>query len=109
VHSSFLHRLILSGKQKFHAKAAGSLRKQKRRVVESRAPGDCRGSIFVVMRTTGSHSLSGVDMSTSLHSEKSLLLQTKRSVAQVQALAAHQLPVALTLSAIILSVLGVKP
>ncbi|WP_185546209.1 hypothetical protein [Variovorax sp. KBW07] len=48
-------------------------------------------------------------MSTSLHSEKSLLLQTKRSVAQVQALAAHQLPVALTLSAIILSVLGVKP
>ncbi|MDH6166373.1 hypothetical protein M2282_001514 [Variovorax boronicumulans] len=48
-------------------------------------------------------------MSTALHSEKNLLQQTRVSVAQVHAIAAHRLPVTLTLAAIILSVLGVKP
>lgn len=47
-------------------------------------------------------------MSTALHSEKNLLQQTHLSVVQVHAMAAHQLPVTLTLAAIILSVLGVK-
>ncbi len=47
-------------------------------------------------------------MSTALHSEKNLLQQPRLSVAQVHALASHKLPVALTLSAIILSVLGVR-
>jgi hypothetical protein len=54
---------------------------------------------------------SGVDMTTPLHSEKNLLLSSKLSVARAQAhaLASHRLPVTLTLAAIILSVLGVKP
>jgi hypothetical protein len=47
-------------------------------------------------------------MSTSLHSEKSLLLQTQVTVARAHALAAQKLPVALTLSAIILSIINVK-
>ncbi|HWT19388.1 MAG TPA: hypothetical protein VN280_10770 [Variovorax sp.] len=48
-------------------------------------------------------------MSTSLHSEKNLLQRTRLSTAQAHALAAHRLPVTLTLAAIILSVLDVKP
>ncbi|BEP61183.1 hypothetical protein GmRootV213_17370 [Variovorax sp. V213] len=48
-------------------------------------------------------------MTTPLHSEKNLLLASKLSIARVQALASHRLPVTLTLAAIILSVLGVKP
>lgn len=47
-------------------------------------------------------------MSTRIHSEKSLLLQTQVSVARAHALAVQKLPVALTLSAIILSIIGVK-
>ncbi|AGU50459.1 hypothetical protein VAPA_1c33730 [Variovorax paradoxus B4] len=48
-------------------------------------------------------------MTTSLHSEKNLLPSPTLSVARAHALAAHRLPVTLTLAAIILSVLGVKP
>lgn len=48
-------------------------------------------------------------MTTPLHSEKNLLLSSKLSIARAQALASHRLPVTLTLAAIILSVLGVKP
>lgn len=48
-------------------------------------------------------------MSTPLHSEKNLLQQTRLTVAQARALAGHQVPVALSLAAVILSVLGVKP
>jgi hypothetical protein len=46
-------------------------------------------------------------MSTSLHSEKSLLLQTQVTVARAHAMAVQKLPVALTLSAIILSIINV--
>ncbi|REN19794.1 hypothetical protein DSI41_08460 [Mycobacterium tuberculosis] len=48
------------------------------------------------------------EMSTRIHSEKSLLLQTQVSVARAHALAVQKLPVALTLSAIILSIINVK-
>jgi len=48
-------------------------------------------------------------MSTPLHSEKNLFQQTKLTVAQARALAGHQVPMALGLAAVILSVLGVKP
>ena len=48
-------------------------------------------------------------MSTSLHSERNLLQQTQRTVVHASTIAAHRLPVTLTLAAIILSVLGVKP
>jgi hypothetical protein len=48
-------------------------------------------------------------MTTPLHSEKTRLLSSKLSMARAQALASHRLPVTLTLAAIILSVLGVKP
>ncbi|MDP9603112.1 hypothetical protein [Variovorax sp. W6] len=47
-------------------------------------------------------------MSTRIHSERSLLLQTQASVARVRALAVQKLPVAMTLSAIILSIINVK-
>jgi hypothetical protein len=47
-------------------------------------------------------------MSTSLHSEKSLLLQTQVTVARAHAMAVQKLPVALTLSAIILSIINVR-
>lgn len=48
-------------------------------------------------------------MSTALHSEQSELLNNRRpSAARLQALAARQLPVALSLGAVILSVLGVR-
>jgi hypothetical protein len=48
-------------------------------------------------------------MSTSLHSEKSLLLlQTQATVARAHSLAVQKLPVALTLSAIILSIINVR-
>lgn len=48
-------------------------------------------------------------MSTPIHSERSLLLlQTQASVAHVHALAVRKLPVAMTLSAIILSIINVK-
>ncbi len=47
-------------------------------------------------------------MSTALHSEQSLLLKRRPSAARLQALAARQLPVALSLGAVILSVLGVR-
>lgn len=47
-------------------------------------------------------------MSTSLHSEKSLLIQTQVAAAHAHALAVKQLPMTLTLAAIILSVLGVR-
>ncbi|MFM9925088.1 hypothetical protein VLK31_18995 [Variovorax sp. H27-G14] len=47
-------------------------------------------------------------MPTSLHSEKSLLLQTQVTVARAHALAAQQMPMALTLSAIILSIINVR-
>jgi hypothetical protein len=48
-------------------------------------------------------------MSTSLHSEKSLLLQTQATALHAHAFAVQKLPMTLTLAAIILSVLGVKP
>jgi hypothetical protein len=48
-------------------------------------------------------------MSTSLHSEMNLVRSSKLSATQVRALAAQKLPVALTLAAIILSVLGMRP
>ncbi|SCX45337.1 hypothetical protein [Variovorax sp. EL159] len=48
-------------------------------------------------------------MSTPLHSEKNLLQPAILSMTQARALATHQLPMTLTLAAIILSVLGVKP
>ncbi|HEX7868214.1 MAG TPA: hypothetical protein VF555_24875 [Variovorax sp.] len=47
-------------------------------------------------------------MSTRIHSETSLLLQTQISVERAHALAVQKLPVALTLSAIILSIINVK-
>ncbi|NVM90936.1 hypothetical protein [Variovorax sp. SG517] len=47
-------------------------------------------------------------MSTPIHSERSLLLQTQASVARAHALAVRQLPVAMTLSAIILSIINVR-
>jgi hypothetical protein len=47
-------------------------------------------------------------MSTSLHPEKSLLLQTQVTVARAHAMAVQKLPVALTLSAIILSIINVR-
>lgn len=49
-------------------------------------------------------------MSTPLHSEKSLLLQTQVTALHMhaQAFATRQLPMTLTLAAMILSVLGVK-
>lgn len=47
-------------------------------------------------------------MSTSLHSEKSLLLQTQVTMARAHALAVQKVPMALTLSAIILSIINVK-
>jgi hypothetical protein len=47
-------------------------------------------------------------MSTALHSEQSLLRAQKLPAARLRALAAHQLPVALTLGAVILSVLGIN-
>jgi hypothetical protein len=47
-------------------------------------------------------------MSTRIHSERSLLLQTQASVARVRTLAVQKLPVAMTLSAIILSIINVK-
>jgi hypothetical protein len=47
-------------------------------------------------------------MTTSLHSEKNLARPTRLSFARAHAIAAHQAPVALTLAAIILSVLGVR-
>lgn len=48
------------------------------------------------------------EMSTRIHSETSLLLQTQISVERAHALAVRKLPVALTLSAIILSIINVK-
>ena len=47
-------------------------------------------------------------MSTSLHSDKNLVLLSKQTVAHAHALAVHKLPVSLTLAAIVLSVLGVR-
>ncbi|MDH6593966.1 hypothetical protein M2165_003855 [Variovorax sp. TBS-050B] len=47
-------------------------------------------------------------MSTALHSERSQLLAPKLSVARLRGLAARQLPVTLSLGAVILSVLGVR-
>ena len=47
-------------------------------------------------------------MSTPLHSETNLVRPSKLSAAQVRALAAHKLPIALSLAAIILSVLGIR-
>ncbi|MFL9669410.1 MULTISPECIES: hypothetical protein [Variovorax] len=47
-------------------------------------------------------------MSTRIHSERSLLLQTQATAVRAHALVAQKLPVALTLSAIILSIVGVK-
>ncbi len=46
-------------------------------------------------------------MSTSLHSERNLLQAPKLSTAQAHALSARQLPIALTMAAIFLSVLGI--
>jgi hypothetical protein len=48
-------------------------------------------------------------MSTSLHSEFNLVRPSKLSAERARALAAQKLPVALTLAAIILSVLGIRP
>jgi len=48
------------------------------------------------------------EMSTRVHSERSLLLQTQATAVRAHALVAQKLPVALTLSAIILSIVGVK-
>ncbi len=48
-------------------------------------------------------------MSTSLHSEMNLVRPSKLSAAQARALAAQKLPIALTLAAIILSILGIRP
>jgi hypothetical protein len=48
------------------------------------------------------------EMSTRIHSETSLLLQTQASFARAHALAVQKVPVALTLSAIILSIINVK-
>lgn len=47
-------------------------------------------------------------MSTSLHSEKNLMLFSQHSMTRVHVLAMHRVPVALTLAAIVLSVLGVR-
>ena len=47
-------------------------------------------------------------MSTSLHSEKNLMLFSQHSMTRVHVLALHRVPVALTLAAIVLSVLGVR-
>jgi len=47
-------------------------------------------------------------MSTPLHSEMNLVQPSRLSVAQARAIAAHKLPITLTLAAIILSVLGVR-
>ena len=48
-------------------------------------------------------------MSTSLHSEHSHLLQVQKlSTEQAHALSARQLPVALTMAAIFISVLGIN-
>lgn len=47
-------------------------------------------------------------MSTSLHSEMNLVRPSKLSAERVRALAAHKLPISLTLAAIILSVLGIR-
>ncbi|MGJ7580077.1 hypothetical protein ACSFA3_07835 [Variovorax sp. RHLX14] len=47
-------------------------------------------------------------MSTSLHSEKNLMLFSRHAMTRVHVLAMHRVPVALTLSAIVLSVLGVR-
>ncbi|MBN8757581.1 MULTISPECIES: hypothetical protein [Variovorax] len=47
-------------------------------------------------------------MSTRIHSEQSLLLQTQASAMRAHVLVVQKLPVALTLSAIILSIIGVK-
>jgi hypothetical protein len=48
-------------------------------------------------------------MSTSLHSDMNLVRSSKLSAERAHALAAQKLPIALTLAAIILSVLGVRP
>lgn len=47
-------------------------------------------------------------MSTPLHSEVNLVQPSKLSAERARALAAEQLPIGLTLAAIILSVLGVR-
>jgi hypothetical protein len=47
-------------------------------------------------------------MSTPLHSAMNLVGSSKLSAERARALAAHRLPIALTLAAIILSVLGVR-
>ena len=47
-------------------------------------------------------------MSTSLHSETNLAQPSKLSAAQVRALAAQNLPIALSLAAIILPMLGIR-
>jgi hypothetical protein len=47
-------------------------------------------------------------MSTSLHSEFNLVRPSKLSAERARALAAHKLPVALTLAAIILSIVEVR-
>jgi hypothetical protein len=87
---------------------AGSLQKQKRRVRERHASEPLWKPILEACEQAVRTSFKEPEMSTSLHSEKSLLLQTQVTVARAHALAVQKLPVALTLSAIILSIVNVR-
>jgi len=93
---------------KFQPAAASSLRKQKRRVVETPALERSAKPIVEVIKGDKPATTQESEMSTPIHSERSLLLQTQASVARAHALAVRKLPVAMTLSAIILSIINVR-
>jgi hypothetical protein len=84
------------------------LQKRKRGIAQRHVP---ERLAILIVKACGqvARSHSGADMTTPLHSDKNLLLLPKLSLARAHALASHRLPVTLTLAAIILSVLGVKP
>lgn len=99
---------IRKTRPKFRPVAASSLRKQKRRVGETPAPERSAKPIVEVIKGDKPATTQESEMSTPIHSERSLLLQTQASVARAHALAVRKLPVAMTLSAIILSIINVK-